>query len=249
MDMHTEYLLRLADNPLMLGQRLCEWCGHAPVLEEDLSLANMALDLLGQARALLAYAGTVEGQGRDEDRLAFLRSASEYRNVVLVELPNGDFAQTTVRNLLTSAFNVELWQALQASGDEVLAAIAAKSAKEARFHLQHAADWVVRLGDGTAESSDRTRAALERLWPYTDELFVTDEVEHAAFADGIGIEPHGLRSAWLARVEPVIRRASLSLPSALPAPTAGKCGRHSDCFAALLAEMQFLQRSHPGATW
>ncbi|MCS7100597.1 MAG: phenylacetate-CoA oxygenase subunit PaaC, partial [Burkholderiaceae bacterium] len=168
---HLQYVLRIADSSLILGQRLSEWCGHGPVIEEDIALTNVALDLIGQARLLLTHAGALEGAGRDEDALAFLRAEGEFRNVSLVELPNGDFARTILRNFLFAAFQEALWERLAASADAPLAAIAAKSAKETRYHLQHAGEWTLRLGDGTAESHTRMQRALEDLWPYTAELF------------------------------------------------------------------------------
>ena len=249
MHAHFEYVLRLADNALILGQRLSEWCGHAPVLEEDLALANMALDLIGQARALLTHAGGVEGRRRDEDQLAFLRAPHEYRNVVMTELPNGDFAVTVVRNLLLSAFNVALWRRLLASQDPVLREIAARSAKEARFHLDHATAWTVRLGDGTATSHQRAQAALEGLWPYTGELFEIDAVEERACAAGIGAPLDALRADWLACVMPVLATARLRTPPDSGVATRGKAGIHTEHIAALLDDMQFLQRRIPGATW
>jgi len=174
---HLEYLLRIADSTLILGQRLSEWSGHAPVLEEELALANIALDLIGQARLLLTHAGALEGKGRDEDQLAFLRSEHEYRNVTLVELPNGDFGATVLRNFLFASFQVQLWQMLSSSTDPELAAIAAKSVKEARYHLRHSSEWVIRLGDGTEQSHARMQAGVDRLWPYTAELFSENEID------------------------------------------------------------------------
>lgn len=244
-----EYVLRLADNPLILGQRLSEWCGHGPVLEEDLALTNMALDLIGQARLLLTYGGKVEGKGRDEDQLAFLRSEPEFRNVTLVELPNGDFSRTVTRNLLFSAYQSLLWGALERSRDRELAAIAAKSGKETRYHLRHACDWVVRLGDGTEESHRRTQAALEELWPYTAELFAPDTVEDEAAALGVGIIGASLESAWEASVRAVLLEATLQVPARTPFRSRGKDGVHSEHMGHLLTEMQYLQRTHPGAQW
>ncbi|HZP87789.1 MAG TPA: 1,2-phenylacetyl-CoA epoxidase subunit PaaC [Burkholderiales bacterium] len=249
MDPHLEYLLRLADNALILGQRLSEWCGHAPVLEEDLALANMALDLIGQARALLTLAGQREGKGRDEDRLAFLREAHEYRNVTLVELPNDDFARTTVRNLMMSAFNVELGKALCASVDHELAQVAQKSLKEVRYHFQHAADWTIRLGDGSDESHHRSQEALDALWPYTAELFGRDAIDDAAEAARIGIGWDALEAPWRAALDPVLDQATLTIPAPSAPISSGKTGRHSPDFPALLAEMQYLQRAYPGARW
>jgi ring-1,2-phenylacetyl-CoA epoxidase subunit PaaC len=243
------YVLRLADNPLILGQRLSEWCGHSPVLEEDLALTNVALDLIGQARLLLGYASTLEGNGRDEDQLAFLRPESGYRNFTLVELPNGDFGATVVRNLLFSAYQLHLWAALQQCGDHELAAIAGKSIKETRYHLRHAADWAVRLGDGTEESHVRAQSALDQLWPYTAELFASDAVDEAAAADGYGIAGAALEARWDATVRPVLEEATLRVPERTPFRSHGKHGVHSEHMGHLLAEMQHMQRVYPGLQW
>src|SRR5215470_7483133 len=197
---HTEadlqYLLRIGDSSLILGQRLAEWCGHGPILQEDIALTNVALDLIGQARLLLTAAGELEGRGRDEDRLAFLRAENEYLNPTLVELPNGDFARTVLRNFLFAAFQAQLWQGLSASSHAPLAAIAAKSAKETRYHLRHAADWTLRLGDGTDESNRRLRDALDYLWPYTNELFAALPDDGAITASGFGVAWSTLRPGW-----------------------------------------------------
>jgi ring-1,2-phenylacetyl-CoA epoxidase subunit PaaC len=248
-DLNIDYLLRLADNPLILGQRLSEWCGHAPVLEEDLALANTALDLIGQARLLLTHAGALEGNGRDEDQLAFLRSEREFRNCTLVELPNGDFARTVLRNFLFSAHQVPLWEGLLGSRDAQLAAIAAKSLKEVRYHLRHAADWVLRLGAGTEESHRRMQAALDYLWPYAAELFAGDAVEEAAAAAGVGLAGSSLQPRWDAAVLPVLQEAALSPPARTPFLSQGKLGVHSEHMGHLLAEMQTMQRAYPGAQW
>jgi ring-1,2-phenylacetyl-CoA epoxidase subunit PaaC len=247
--LHIEYLLRLADNPLILGQRLSEWCGHAPVLEEDLALANMALDLIGQARLLLTHASAREGGGRDEDQLAFLRSEREFRNCTLVELPNGDFARTVLRNFLFDAYQLPLWEALRASSDAQLAAIAAKSIKETRYHLRHAADWVVRLGGGTEESHGRMQVGLDYLWPYTAELFTADTVEEAAAAAGLGVTGSSLQARWETTVLPVLEEAALPTPTRTPFLSQGKLGVHSEHMGHLLAEMQYMQRAYPGAQW
>jgi ring-1,2-phenylacetyl-CoA epoxidase subunit PaaC len=248
-DTHLEYTLRIADNALILGQRLSEWCGHGPVLEEDLALANIALDLIGQARLLLAHAATLEGGQRDEDQLAFLRDQHEFRNVAMVELPNGDFARTMVRNLLFGAFQVELWQALQASSDPQLQAIAAKSLKEARYHVQHAADWVVRLGDGTEESHARAQDALDDLWRYSAELFAPDAIERQAAAAGIGPQWHALEPGWRQRVLPVLEEATLRVPQPSGFRSTGKTGVHTEHLGHLLSEMQWMQRAYPGMRW
>jgi ring-1,2-phenylacetyl-CoA epoxidase subunit PaaC len=247
--MHLDYLLRLADNALILGQRLSEWCGHAPVLEEDLALANIALDLIGQARALLTHAGTLEGNGRDEDQLAFTRSEHEYRNVTLVELPNEDFGATTLRNFLFSAFAARLWETLQTSTDAELATIAAKSVKESRYHVRHSGEWVIRLGDGTEESHARVQLALERLWPYTAELFSEDEIDRAAARDGVGPTWATLESAWSGEVLLVLHEATLVVPASSAFRSRGKFGVHSEHLGHLLSDMQHLQRAYPGSTW
>jgi ring-1,2-phenylacetyl-CoA epoxidase subunit PaaC len=246
---HFTYLLRLADSPLILAQRLSDWCGHGPVLEEDLALSNMALDLIGQARLLLTHAGRVESRDRDEDQLAFLRVESEYRNLTLVELPSGDFGQTVMRNFLFSAYQVEMWKRLQTSNDTELAAIAAKSIKESTYHLGHSADWVVRLGDGTEESHQRMQAALERLWPYTAELFDTDETDRAAVSNGIGVDPSTLKPDWQNTVSHIIDEATLTQPPDTSFVSSGKSGHHSEHMGHLLGELQYMQRTYPGAQW
>ncbi|HTN49660.1 MAG TPA: 1,2-phenylacetyl-CoA epoxidase subunit PaaC [Burkholderiaceae bacterium] len=241
---HIDYVLRIADTSLILGQRLSEWCGHGPVIEEDIALTNVALDLIGQARLLLSHVGRLEGQGRDEDRLAFLRAEPEYRNLTIAELPNGDFGRTILRNFLVAAWQRELWQALAGSSDEELAAIAAKSLKETRYHVQHAADWTVRLGDGTDESQARMQRALDLLWPYTAEFFAAD-----ADATGAGPAWSSLESAWMASVQPVLDVATLTVPPRTPFLSRGTKGIHTEHLGHLLAEMQYLQRTYPGGTW
>ena len=244
-----QYVLRLADNPLILGQRLSEWCGHGPILEEDLALANIALDLIGQARLLLGYAGMLEGHRRDEDQLAFLRAERDYRNFTLVELPNGDFGVTVVRNLLFNAYQANLWEALGKSNDSELAAIAGKSIKETRYHLQHAADWTVRLGDGTDESHARAQSALDQLWPYTAEFFIQDPLDEAAAADGYGVAGAALESGWEAAVRPILEEATLRVPDRTPFRSRGRLGVHSEHMGHLLAEMQYMQRAYPDLQW
>jgi len=248
-DAATQYLLRIGDTALILGQRLGEWTGHAPVLEEDIALANMALDLIGQARAVLAHAGAVEGRGHDEDQIAFLREERDYRNPTLVELPRGDFAFTVLRNAMAATFFRLLWMRLEASGDEELAAIAGKAVKEARYHQQHAADWVVRLGDGTEESRRRMLAALETLWPYVAELFADDAVDEAAAASGLGPRWSELKGDWQAQMAEVLGEAGLPVPAETPFLSTGKRGVHSEHMGFILAEMQHLQRAYPGGVW
>ena len=251
---HIEYVLRLGDNALVLGQRLSEWCGHGPALEEDIALTNISLDLIGQARLLLTHAGRLEGRDRDEDALAYFRDEPEFRNYTLLELPNGagkhdDYAVTVVRNLLFSALQVELWQALMRSSDAGLAEIAAKAVKEAHSHFRHARDWTVRFGDGTDESHRRAQAALERLWPYTNEFWATDDVERAVAQAGIGVPAADLRPAWDAAIDAALAEATLKRPAASGFVSNGKHGRHSEHLGYLLAEMQSLARAHPGASW
>lgn len=248
-DARVSYVLRLADTSLILGQRLAEWVGHSPALEEDLGLANLSLDLVGQARLLLSHAGELEGRGRSEDDLAYLRDHTEFRNFTLVEQPNGDFAHTIVRQFLASAFQLELYNALQRSSDLRLAEIAAKALKETRYHLRYSAGWVVRLGDGTEESHARTQAAFDSLWRFTRELFEADDVDAAMASDGIAPNLADLAPGWLAQVDEVLREATLRRPADVPYSWHGKRGQHSEHLSYLLAEMQSLHRAHPGATW
>jgi ring-1,2-phenylacetyl-CoA epoxidase subunit PaaC len=246
---HLEYLLRLADNSLILGQRLGEWCGRGPILEEDLALVNIALDLVGQARLLYSRAGALEGRGRDEDALAMRRDAGEFRNLTLLELPNGDYGQTILRNFLFSAYQVPLWRKLQASTDTELAAIAAKSLKEASYHFDHAREWTLRLGDGTEESHERMQRALDLLWPYTAEMFAVDGVEESAAKDGIGVRSDSFEDAWRSEVEATLAEATLTPPATTKFLSTGKLGRHSEHLGYVLAEMQFLQRAYPNQHW
>ena len=245
----VEYLLRLADDRLVLGHRLSEWCGHAPILEEDIALGNVALDLVGQATALLDLAGTAEGQGRDADALAYFREAVEFRNVLLVELPRGDFAVTMVRQLLFDAHDVLLTAALARSAHEGLAGVMAKAHKEARYHVRHSGDWVVRLGDGTAESHARAQAALDLVWRYAPELFVPDAVDAEMVARGIGADLDALRPEWERSVREVLAEATLTVPAGGFAARGGRHGRHTEHLGHMLAEMQIVARSHPGASW
>jgi len=254
----VRYVLRIADSCLIHAQRLAEWCGHGPVLEEDIALTNMALDLIGQARSLLTHAARLEGQGFDEDQLAFLRDERNYLNLTLVEqpmrrssahAPGGDFADTVLRNFLLASWLKSIWSRLISSSDTELAAIAGKAVKEARYHQQHAADWVVRLGDGTEESARRMQAALTRIWPYTNELFVRDGVDAEAEKSGLGPARDGLREDWLSQVQPVLAQACLTLPATTPFVSSGTLGRHSEHLGFMLAEMQSLQRQHPGGRW
>jgi ring-1,2-phenylacetyl-CoA epoxidase subunit PaaC len=244
-----QYLLRIADTALILGQRTAEWTGHAPVLEEDIALANMGLDLIGQCRAVLAHAARLEGAGHDEDQLAFLREERDYRNVTLVELPRGDFAVTVVRNTMMATFFKLLWERLAESKDEELAGIAAKAVKEARYHQQHAAEWLLRLAGGTDESRRRTEKALAELWPYHAELFAADAVDEQAEASGLGPRWDTLRAPWLAEMQQVLEAAGLAVPASIPFLSTGKRGVHSEHMGYILAEMQQLQRAYPGGVW
>ncbi len=245
-DRFSELLLRRADDALVLGHRLSEWTGHAPTLEEELALANLALDLIGQARALYALAAA-RGTGEDEDALAYLRSDREYANLLLLELPNGDFAVTIARLFLYAAFMDPFWRAAAASRDRDLAAIAAKAEKEAAYHLRHSAEWLIRLGDGTDESHRRAQAALDLLWPYTGEMFEPeDEVLTAA---DICPEPAGLRGAWDATVDAVLAEATLVRPREGWMQSGGREGRHTEHLGHMLAVMQSVARSFPGAKW
>jgi ring-1,2-phenylacetyl-CoA epoxidase subunit PaaC len=243
------YVLRLGDLSLVLGQRLGEWVGHSPALEEDLGLANVALDLIGQARLLLTYAGEVEGRGRGEDEIAFLREHGEYLNAILAEQPNGDFGQTIVRQVLIDAFQLELYQRMTTSTDECLAAIAAKSVKEVLYHLRYSSGWLVRLGDGTEESHARVQSALDTLWPYTVELFAEDELDRTMADRGVAARLSDVQVAWLRRIDEILAEATLQRPTDRPHSWHGKRGQHSEHLGYILAEMQHLQRTYPGARW
>jgi ring-1,2-phenylacetyl-CoA epoxidase subunit PaaC len=252
-----ELLLRLGDSDLILAQRLGEWVGKGPALEEDIALTNVGLDLLGQARLWLAYAGEVEaaagGRGRSEDELAFLRDARDFRNVLLVEQPNGNFADTLARQFLYDQWHVLALEQLEGSRDGRIAGIAAKAVKETRYHVERSADWIVRLGDGTDESHRRMQAALDALWMYTGELFAVDSVERALIAEGTVGDVAALEPTWRTRVESVFAAATLTVPSGTWMQGAngrgGKQGVHTEHLGHLLAEMQFLQRAYPGAQW
>jgi ring-1,2-phenylacetyl-CoA epoxidase subunit PaaC len=245
----VQYLLRIGDTCLILGQRIAEWCGHAPVLEEDIAMSNMALDLIGQARAVLTHTGVVEGQGHDEDALAFLRDERDYHNLTLAELPRGDFAFTVVRNLMVSTLLKLMWERLRHSSDSELAGIAGKAVKEARYHQQHAADWLVRLGDGTEESRRRSEHALAELWLYMPEMFESDGVDDAAHASGLGPRWSELREPWLAEMSAVLDDATLAMPAESPFRSTGKRGVHTEHMGYVLTQMQYLQRAFPGGVW
>jgi ring-1,2-phenylacetyl-CoA epoxidase subunit PaaC len=243
------YVVALADDALVLGHRLSQWSGHAPMLEEDIALSNLALDLIGQARLFYAYAGEVEGKGRDEDQLAYLRDEHAYTNLLLVEQPNGDFAATMVRQLLYAAFLHPYYQALVSSCDPRLAEIAAKAVKEMAYHVRHSAEWVIRLGDGTEESHARAAAALDELWMFTGELFEMQEGERALVADGVAVDRSAIRPKWEATIRTVLAEATLQRPTDRWMQAGGRAGRHGEHLGPMLAEMQVLHRAHLGVTW
>jgi ring-1,2-phenylacetyl-CoA epoxidase subunit PaaC len=243
------YVLRRADDALILGHRLSEWCGHAPMLEEDMALANMGLDLLGQARELYSYAADAEGKGNDEDKFAYLRDVRQYRNLLLLEQPNGDFARTMVRHFFYAAFADLYWRAMMKSRDATLAAIAAKSEKESAYHVRHSSEWMVRLGDGTEESHRRAQTAIDDLWAYTGEMFHVDGSERALIDSGVAVDPAILRPQWLDTVSSIVSEATLALPKSDWMQQGGRSGRHSEHLGHLLSELQSMQRTFPGAAW
>ena len=243
------YALRRADDALILGHRLSEWCGHAPMMEEDMALANMGLDLIGQARELYTYAAKVEDAGNDEDKYAYLRDVRQYRNLLLVEQPNGDFARTIVRQFFYSAFADPYWRAMMASKDATLAAIAAKSEKESAYHLRHTSEWVIRLGDGTEESHRRAQTAVDDLWAFTGELFHTDETDASLISSGVAIDPESLRARWIDTVSNVLGVATLNRPASDWMQKGGRTGNHTEHLGHLLSELQSMQRTFPNATW
>jgi ring-1,2-phenylacetyl-CoA epoxidase subunit PaaC len=244
-----QYLLRLADDRLVLGHRLSEWCGHGPILEEDIALANIALDLIGQATLYLKLAGETEGKGRSEDDLAYFRDAIDYRNVQLVELPNGDYAMTMVRQFFFDVFSYHVLEQLQSSKHTEIAGIAAKGFKEVRYHVRHSSEWVVRMGDGTEESHARAQKAVDHLWRFTGEMFQADDVDRAMKDDGIGADVEAIKPKWNEIVTDVLNRATLVIPKDPPAMTGGRRGRHTEHLGHMLSEMQIVARSHPGAQW
>ncbi len=243
------YVLRRADDALVLGHRLSEWVGHGPILEEEMALGNIGLDLIGQARSLYTFVAELKADGNDEDDYAYLRDAPQYRNLLLAEHPNGDFGQTMVRQLLYSAFADPYWRAMMSSGDGTLAAIAAKSEKESAYHLRHAAEWVIRLGDGTEESHARAQEAVDQLWSYTGEMFECDAAERSLVAAGVAADPATLRETWDNTVDSVLSRATLTRPAKQWMQSGGRSGRHSEHLGLLLSVMQHLQRTYPGSTW
>jgi ring-1,2-phenylacetyl-CoA epoxidase subunit PaaC len=243
------YVLRRADDALILGHRLSEWCGHAPMMEEDMAMANMGLDLLGQARELYSYAAKVEGKDNDEDKLAYLRDVRQYRNLLLLEQPNGDFARTMTRQFFYAAFSDLYWRAMMNSRDATLAAVAAKSEKESAYHLRHSSEWMVRLGDGTDESHRRAQTAVDDLWAFTGEMSAVDDSERGLIDAGIAVDPETLRASWLQTVSRVLDEATLARPQNDWMQQGGRDGRHSEHLGHLLSELQSMQRAFPGATW
>jgi ring-1,2-phenylacetyl-CoA epoxidase subunit PaaC len=248
-----EYFLRFGDDRLVLGHRLSEWCGHGPILEEDIALGNIALDLLGQATRALELAAETEGKGRTADSLAYFREAVEYRNVQLVELPRGDFGYTIARQFFFDAFSVYMVDALQKSTHTELAALAAKAVKEDRYHVRHSSEWVIKLGDGTTESHERIQRSVNELWRFTGELFEGDDVDYRMARLGIAPHPREMRAKWDELVNDVFSRAKLERPQDMPFARggggSGRTGHHTEFLGHMLAEMQIVARSHPGAEW
>ncbi len=248
-DILYESLIRLADDHMILGHRLSEWCGHAPMLEEDLAMPNIGLDLIGQARGLYTYAGKIEGEGRDEDAIAYMRLERDYHNVLLVERPNGDFAHTMLRQLYFSAFMELFWQRAQGSSDVTIAGIAAKALKETSYHVRHSAEWVIRMGDGTEESHQRMVNAVTALAPYVNEMFYADDVARAAA--GLDLVPlvSDLRAPWETTIARIFAAATIDAPNFPLTVSGGRSGRHGEEMGFLLAELQYVQRAHPNLTW
>lgn len=244
-----KYILRIADDSLILGQRQSELCGHGPILEEDIAQTNIALDLIGQATALYEYAATFTDGKKSSDDIAFLRFDREYSNLLLVEQPNGDFAQTTVRNWIFDTFRVLFFEELAKSKDSQLAAIAEKSLKETRYHWKHSSEWMIRLGDGTEESHNRTQDALNRLWKYADEVFYMDEIEQELIEQGIAVDLSSIKQKFNDKINYVISESTLTLPSNDWKQTGGRIGKHTEHLGFLLAEMQYMQRAYPGMEW
>ena len=243
------YTLRIADDSLILGHRVSEWCGHGPILEEDIALTNIALDLVGQATSLYEHAASMIGGGKTADDLAFLRYEKEYLNLLLVEQPNGDFGQTIIRQWLFDTFRVLFFEQLIHSKDTQLSAIAEKSLKETKYHWKHSAEWVIRLGDGTEESHQRVQTALNQLWRYADELFFMDQVDQQMIEEGFGVDLALLRPIWMERIQNVLIESTLELPTNNWTQKGGRIGKHSEHLGFLLTELQYMQRTYPGMEW
>lgn len=244
-----DFILHLGDNALVLGHRLGEWCGHGPVLEQDIAMTNIALDLIGQARNYLDYAGQLEGKGRDEDALAYRRDVLDYKNLLLLEQPNGDFAMTIARQCYFDTWHLLVLKQLEKSSDERLREIAQKSIKEVTYHQRWSSEWVIRLGDGTDESHEKMQAAIDDLWMYTGEMFEQSEADAELLKQGVIYDSHTLNEQWMQSVKQVLESATLQVPEASWMQTGGRTGRHSEHLGYILAEMQFLQRAYPDATW
>ncbi len=246
---HLEYVLRMGDNALILGQRLSEWCGHGPVLEQDIAITNIALDLMGQARSLMQYAAELEGEGRNEDQMAFLRDAWDFRNVLLVEQPNQDWAYTITRQFFFDAFNYYFHRVLTQSADSHLAAIAEKSLKEVTYHLRYSSEWMIRLGDGTDLSHQKMQAAVDDLWMFTGELTEMNEVDQMMIEAGIGVDLSAIKSLYDEKIREILNMATMQVPTDTWMQTGGKNGRHSEHLGYILADMQFMQRAYPDMQW
>ena len=244
-----EYVLRMGDDSLILGHRVSEWCGHGPILEEDIALTNIALDLVGQATNLLEYAAEIEGKGKDGDALAFLRYDREYKNLLLVEQTNGDFGKTIVRQFFFDVYRKLLFERLLKSTDTQIAAIAEKSLKETKYHVKHSSEWVIRLGDGTEESHNRVQESVDALWKYTNELFFRNEVDELLEKEGIIPNMEGIKEEWTRFVSEIMAEASLKIPTNNWIQEGGRLGRHTEHLGFLLAEMQYMQRTYPNMTW
>jgi ring-1,2-phenylacetyl-CoA epoxidase subunit PaaC len=244
-----EYCLRLADTSLILGQRLGEWCGHGPILEEDIALTNISLDCIGQARGFYTYASQLDGNEKTEDDYAYLRDEREFRNLLIVEQPNVDFAQTMMRQFLVSAFQFYFFDALKNSSDKTLAALAAKSLKEVTYHLRHSSAWIIRLGDGTEESRRRIQSAIDELWPYTGDMFDMDEAEQMLAEKSIAVDTKRLKPLWEKKVQEIFSEATLAVPQDVFMMSGSREGKHTENLGFILAEMQSLHRAHPGVQW
>jgi ring-1,2-phenylacetyl-CoA epoxidase subunit PaaC len=245
----TEYCLRIADTSLILGQRLAEWCGHGPILEEDIALTNISLDCIGQARGFYTYAASIENAGKTEDDYAYLRDEREFKNLLLAEQPNGDFGQTILRQFLLSTFQFYFFDALRNSSDKTLAALAEKSLKEVTYHVRHSSAWVIRLGDGTEESKERMERAIEELWMYTGDMFDMDSNEESLVRDGIAVDRKVLKPLWENKVKEVFGEATLEIPQNVFMMSGSSEGKHTEYLGYILAEMQSLHRAHPGVEW
>jgi len=243
------YCLRLGDSSLILGQRMAEWCSNGPILEEDIAMTNLSLDLIGQSRTMLTYAGEIEGKGRSEDDLAYKREEREFYNTLLSERPNGHFGDTVVRNFLHDAFFYHLYQALMSSKDEMIAAHSAKSIKEVTYHLRHSSEWLVRLGDGTSESHEKVQDSINDLWEYTGDLFEMNEVDETLIKEGIAVDLTKVKTEWNKTVNTVLEKATLTLPEDAYMHSGRLEAVHSEYLGHLIAEMQFLQRAYPNAEW